>query len=90
MWAGWLWRPGSSLPTLPTDLARPVARSQDVVPIVSDGSGGPHAGRLLLLRGISGTFRPGVLTALMGASGAGKTVRRALRILRLLCKTCTD
>lgn len=35
----------------------------------------PHAGRLLLLRGISGTFRPGVLSALMGASGAGKTVR---------------
>ncbi len=25
-----------------------------------------------LLRGITGAFRPGVLTALMGASGAGK------------------
>ncbi|PRW60703.1 Pleiotropic drug resistance 1 [Chlorella sorokiniana] len=34
---------------------------------------GPHAGQLLLLKGISGSFRPGVLTALMGASGAGKT-----------------
>lgn len=33
---------------------------------------GPHAGQLLLLKGISGSFRPGVLTALMGASGAGK------------------
>ncbi|CAN6456247.1 unnamed protein product [Victoria cruziana] len=29
--------------------------------------------KLELLKGISGTFRPGVLTALMGVSGAGKT-----------------
>ncbi|CAL5361429.1 unnamed protein product [Camellia sinensis] len=29
--------------------------------------------RLMLLKGISGAFRPGVLTALMGLSGAGKT-----------------
>ncbi|KAK3416807.1 hypothetical protein EUGRSUZ_H02568 [Eucalyptus grandis] len=29
--------------------------------------------RLLLLKGASGSFRPGVLTALMGVSGAGKT-----------------
>ncbi|XP_065849684.1 pleiotropic drug resistance protein 1-like [Euphorbia lathyris] len=29
--------------------------------------------RLQLLKGISGAFRPGVLTALMGVSGAGKT-----------------
>ncbi|KAK9141583.1 hypothetical protein Syun_010983 [Stephania yunnanensis] len=29
--------------------------------------------RLTLLKGISGAFRPGVLTALMGVSGAGKT-----------------
>ncbi|XP_012076649.3 pleiotropic drug resistance protein 1 [Jatropha curcas] len=29
--------------------------------------------RLELLKGVSGAFRPGVLTALMGASGAGKT-----------------
>jgi ABC-type multidrug transport system ATPase subunit len=29
--------------------------------------------RLLLLKGVSGAFRPGVLTALMGISGAGKT-----------------
>ena len=34
-------------------------------------SEGPHADRLVLLRNISGSFRPGVLTALMGASGAG-------------------
>uniref|UniRef100_A0ACD5VXW8 Uncharacterized protein n=1 Tax=Avena sativa TaxID=4498 RepID=A0ACD5VXW8_AVESA len=29
--------------------------------------------RLLLLNGVSGSFKPGVLTALMGVSGAGKT-----------------
>ncbi|KAL3745058.1 hypothetical protein ACJRO7_014206 [Eucalyptus globulus] len=29
--------------------------------------------RLMLLNGVSGAFRPGVLTALMGVSGAGKT-----------------
>ncbi|XP_057969760.1 pleiotropic drug resistance protein 1-like [Malania oleifera] len=29
--------------------------------------------RLVLLKGISGSFRPGVLAALMGVSGAGKT-----------------
>lgn len=29
--------------------------------------------RLVLLREVSGAFRPGVLTALMGVSGAGKT-----------------
>ncbi|KAI4376643.1 hypothetical protein MLD38_014382 [Melastoma candidum] len=29
--------------------------------------------RLVLLKGISGWFRPGVLTAMMGVSGAGKT-----------------
>ncbi|KAF9614056.1 hypothetical protein IFM89_014856 [Coptis chinensis] len=34
---------------------------------------GMEADRLLLLKDISGAFRPGVLTALMGVSGAGKT-----------------
>ncbi|KAF3959728.1 hypothetical protein CMV_015485 [Castanea mollissima] len=29
--------------------------------------------KLMLLKGVSGAFRPGVLTALMGVSGAGKT-----------------
>ncbi|EEF48302.1 ATP-binding cassette transporter, putative [Ricinus communis] len=29
--------------------------------------------RLQILKGVSGAFRPGILTALMGASGAGKT-----------------
>ena len=34
---------------------------------------GPHAGQLRLLDRIDGAFKPGVLCALMGASGAGKT-----------------
>ncbi|PKA63442.1 putative pleiotropic drug resistance protein 2 [Apostasia shenzhenica] len=34
---------------------------------------GVQEDRLELLKSISGTFRPGVLTALMGVSGAGKT-----------------
>jgi ABC-type multidrug transport system ATPase subunit len=34
---------------------------------------GVTADKLQLLSGISGAFRPGVLTALMGVSGAGKT-----------------
>ncbi|CAI5489185.1 unnamed protein product [Closterium sp. Naga37s-1] len=33
----------------------------------------PPGERLQLLRNVSGVFRPGVLTALMGVSGAGKT-----------------
>ncbi|KAF0920960.1 hypothetical protein E2562_037842 [Oryza meyeriana var. granulata] len=36
-------------------------------------SQGVTADKLQLLSGISGAFRPGVLTALMGVSGAGKT-----------------
>jgi ABC-type multidrug transport system ATPase subunit len=36
-------------------------------------SQGVEQDRLLLLKGVSGSFRPGVLTALMGVSGAGKT-----------------
>ena len=34
---------------------------------------GVEGDRLELLKGVSGSFRPGVLTALMGVSGAGKT-----------------
>ncbi|XP_073296856.1 pleiotropic drug resistance protein 1-like [Primulina huaijiensis] len=34
---------------------------------------GASGERLVLLNGVSGIFRPGVLTALMGVSGAGKT-----------------
>lgn len=34
---------------------------------------GAAGGRLEILKGVSGAFRPGILTALMGVSGAGKT-----------------
>ncbi|XP_061347100.1 pleiotropic drug resistance protein 1-like [Gastrolobium bilobum] len=34
---------------------------------------GVQEDKLVLLKGVSGAFRPGVLTALMGVSGAGKT-----------------
>jgi ABC-type multidrug transport system ATPase subunit len=34
---------------------------------------GLNEDRLVLLKNVSGSFRPGVLTALMGVSGAGKT-----------------
>lgn len=34
---------------------------------------GAESDRLQLLRDISGAFRPGILTALVGVSGAGKT-----------------
>ncbi|KAL6010131.1 hypothetical protein ACLOJK_000562 [Asimina triloba] len=34
---------------------------------------GEESDRLQLLQGVSGSFRPGVLTCLMGVSGAGKT-----------------
>ena len=40
------------------------------LPNVSDMNG---KSQLELLRGISGAFRPGILTCLMGVSGAGKT-----------------
>ena len=45
---------------------------QDADPQRADvPASGPHQGALRLLRGIHGVFRPHVLTALMGASGAG-------------------
>ena len=34
---------------------------------------GASEDKLVLLQGVSGAFRPGVLTALMGVTGAGKT-----------------
>lgn len=36
-------------------------------------SRGVECGRLQLLKDVSGAFRPGILTALVGVSGAGKT-----------------
>ncbi|XP_039682954.1 pleiotropic drug resistance protein 1-like [Medicago truncatula] len=34
---------------------------------------GVHEDKLVLLKGVSGAFRPGILTTLMGITGAGKT-----------------
>ena len=68
-------------PTIPL-LAYPLCHTRPLQRLIPQGmerlpgeEEGPHAGQLLLLKGITGSFRPGVLTALMGASGAGKTVR---------------
>ncbi|XP_056693043.1 pleiotropic drug resistance protein 1 isoform X2 [Spinacia oleracea] len=42
------------------------------MPKMMKQKGNPHD-HLVLLNGVSGSFRPGVLTALMGVTGAGKT-----------------
>ncbi|PKA46824.1 Pleiotropic drug resistance protein 12 [Apostasia shenzhenica] len=56
----------------------PLAMSFDEVNYSVDMPGemkdqGVTEDRLQLLRGVTGAFRPGILTALMGVSGAGKT-----------------
>ncbi|KAK1362999.1 hypothetical protein POM88_038560 [Heracleum sosnowskyi] len=43
--------------------------------------------KLLLLKGVSGSFRPGVLTALMGVSGAGLDARAAAVVMRTVRNT---
>ncbi|KAK8645856.1 hypothetical protein V6N13_119664 [Hibiscus sabdariffa] len=43
--------------------------------------------RLVLLKGVSGAFRPGVLTALMGVSGAGLDARAAAIVMRTVRNT---
>ncbi|XP_047264907.1 pleiotropic drug resistance protein 1 [Capsicum annuum] len=48
-----------------------VVYSVDMPPEMREQDTGDN--RLVLLKGVSGAFRPGVLTALMGVSGAGKT-----------------
>ncbi|CAN4090927.1 unnamed protein product [Withania somnifera] len=48
-----------------------VVYSVDMPPEIREP--GTSDNRLVLLKGVSGAFRPGVLTALMGVSGAGKT-----------------
>lgn len=44
-----------------------------VFPLQEMKKQGNEVSRLQLLRDVSGAFRPGVLTALVGVSGAGKT-----------------
>ncbi|PHT72495.1 hypothetical protein T459_23280, partial [Capsicum annuum] len=49
---------------------QPTQHSNEMQELKDQGS---TEDRLVLLKGVSGAFRPGVLTALMGVSGAGKT-----------------
>ncbi|KAK2077910.1 hypothetical protein QBZ16_003778 [Prototheca wickerhamii] len=57
------------------DVCYSVSLPKDVDPAKANdpGAEGQHVGKLRLLKNIDGVFRPHVLTALMGASGAGKT-----------------
>ncbi|KAK8641769.1 hypothetical protein V6N13_011143 [Hibiscus sabdariffa] len=48
---------------------------------------GVNEDRLVLLKGVSGAFRPGVLTALMGVSGAGLDARAAAIVMRTVRNT---
>ncbi|XXG63181.1 hypothetical protein AAC387_Pa05g1423 [Persea americana] len=63
---------GMVLPFVPLSLAFDnIKYSIDMPPEMKKR--GIQDDRLMLLKGVSGAFRPGVLTALMGVSGAGKT-----------------
>ncbi|KAK3161259.1 hypothetical protein QOZ80_1BG0074790 [Eleusine coracana subsp. coracana] len=65
-------RRGMILPFVPLSLTFDDVRySVDMPPEMK--AQGVVEDRLELLKGVSGSFRPGVLTALMGVSGAGKT-----------------
>jgi ABC-type multidrug transport system ATPase subunit/ABC-type multidrug transport system permease subunit len=59
-------RPSSALPFVPANMT-----FRDVTYAVPHK--GSPGGELLLLQGVTGTFLPGRLTALIGTSGAGKT-----------------
>ncbi|KAJ3670859.1 hypothetical protein LUZ60_008285 [Juncus effusus] len=63
---------GMVLPFQPLALTFDNVRYSVDMPAEMKAQGIPED-RLELLKGVSGSFRPGVLTALMGVSGAGKT-----------------
>ncbi|XP_044464599.1 pleiotropic drug resistance protein 1-like isoform X5 [Mangifera indica] len=65
-------RRGMTLPFEPHSIAFDEIRYAVDMPQEMKVQGIPED-RLELLKGVSGAFRPGVLTALMGVSGAGKT-----------------
>ncbi|KAK3164744.1 hypothetical protein QOZ80_1AG0024050 [Eleusine coracana subsp. coracana] len=65
-------RKGMALPFAPLSLTFNNIRYSVDMPEAMKAQGVTED-RLLLLKGVSGSFRPGVLTALMGVSGAGKT-----------------
>ncbi|XP_077210380.1 pleiotropic drug resistance protein 1-like [Tasmannia lanceolata] len=63
---------GMVLPFAPLSITFDNVRYSVDMPQAMKAQGFPED-RLELLKGVSGAFRPGVLTALMGVSGAGKT-----------------
>ncbi|KAL5975651.1 Pleiotropic drug resistance protein tur2 [Asimina triloba] len=63
---------GMVLPFAPLSITFDNMRYSVDMPAEMKAQGMPDD-RLMLLKGVSGAFRPGVLTALMGVSGAGKT-----------------
>ncbi|KAH7427104.1 hypothetical protein KP509_10G030800 [Ceratopteris richardii] len=65
-------RNGMSLPFKPLSMAFEDVKYYVDMPMEMMAQGIAD-NRLQLLRGVTGSFRPGVLTALMGVSGAGKT-----------------
>ncbi|KAJ1284254.1 hypothetical protein BS78_03G191100 [Paspalum vaginatum] len=65
-------RKGMVLPFAPLSLAFNDVRYSVDMPEAMKAQGVTED-RLLLLKGVTGSFRPGILTALMGVSGAGKT-----------------
>ncbi|XP_058112235.1 pleiotropic drug resistance protein 1-like isoform X2 [Magnolia sinica] len=70
--AGQSKKKGMVLPFAPLSIAFDNIRYSVDMPQEMKAQGIPED-RLELLKGMSGAFRPGVLTALMGVSGAGKT-----------------
>ncbi|CAI5536089.1 unnamed protein product, partial [Closterium sp. Naga37s-1] len=64
---------GMVLPFAPHSLAFHNVNYFVDMPAEMRAEGAPPDARLQLLRCVSGAFRPGVLTALVGVSGAGKT-----------------
>ncbi|CAN0877648.1 Pleiotropic drug resistance protein 1 [Linum grandiflorum] len=65
-------RRGMVLPFLPLSITFDEIKYSVDMPQEMKAQGIPED-RLELLKGVTGAFRPGVLTALMGVSGAGKT-----------------
>nr|CAB3449304.1 unnamed protein product [Digitaria exilis] len=66
-------RRGMALPFTPLSITFDNIKYSVDMPQEMKDQGITTEDRLLLLKGVSGAFRPGVLTALMGVSGAGKT-----------------
>ena len=66
-------RRGMVLPFTPLSLSFHNVSYWVDMPAEMRAEGMPANARLQLLRNVSGAFRPGVLTALVGVSGAGKT-----------------